>query len=105
MTTFVNRTVSDTEAGKALTESLSFENANSEFKKAIMPLKARPAPIDERIRNTADIGTHSYDIKIIGEVISKDFEKMTNSSNQSHFERNYMQRQSDSERRPKPSGR
>ena len=43
----VNRIVSDSEVRKILIESLAFENANSECKRMMRPLKARSAPIDE----------------------------------------------------------
>jgi len=51
------------------------KNANSESKKVIRPLKARSAPTDEQIRNTVPIGSHSSDMTLIGEVISKGFRK------------------------------
>ena len=50
------RMISDSEVRQILIESLAFENANSECKRVIRPLKARSAPIDEWIRNIADIG-------------------------------------------------
>jgi hypothetical protein len=42
----------------------------------IKPLKASSAPIDEWIRNPADIGSSLYDVTLIGEVVSNDFEKI-----------------------------
>jgi hypothetical protein len=49
LTSAVNRIVSDSEVIKILIESLVFENANSECKRMMRPLKARSAPIDEWI--------------------------------------------------------
>ena len=42
-------------------ESLAFENDNSEYKRVIRSLKERSAPIDEWIRDTADIGSHIFE--------------------------------------------
>lgn len=74
MTPAVNRTLSDPEVRKVLIETLAFVNVISECKKVIKPLKARLASIDKWIRNTADIGSHTYDATLI-EVISKGFKK------------------------------
>ena len=57
---------------------MAFENANSEYKSMIRPLKTRSEPIDEWIRNMADIDSHSYYATLIGEVISKRFKKKQN---------------------------
>lgn len=47
----------------------------SECRKVIRPLKARLASLDKWIRNTADIGSHTYDATLIVEVISKGIKK------------------------------
>jgi len=78
LTSGVNRIVSDSEVRKILMESLAFKNTNPECKGVIRPLKARSAPIDEWIRNTADIGSHVYDATLIGEEISKTIKKIPN---------------------------
>jgi hypothetical protein len=39
-------------------------------------LEESTAPIDEWIRNTTDIGSHSFDVTLIGEAISKGFDKI-----------------------------
>ena len=54
---------------------MTFENANSESEGVIRALKARSAPIEKWIRNTADIGSHDYDSTWIGELTSKNFKK------------------------------
>ena len=56
-----NRMISDPEVRQILIECLAFENANSECKRVMMPAKARSTPIDECIRQTVDIGSHTYD--------------------------------------------
>ena len=71
----VSRMISDPVARQILIESLAFENVNSKCKRIIRPLKARSAPIDEWIRNTADIGSHTYNNTWIGEVIPQNFKK------------------------------
>lgn len=40
-----------------------------------MPLKARQVPIDEQIRNTVGISSHTNDDTWVKEVISKNFKK------------------------------
>lgn len=47
------------------------------LKRVIRHLKARSAPIDEYIRDTADIGSHLYSDNMI-EVISKGIKKNQN---------------------------
>lgn len=42
-------------------------------KRVIRPLKARLAPIDEGVRNLADIVSHIHGATLIGEAISKSF--------------------------------
>ena len=78
LTSTVNRIVSDSEVIKILIESLVFENANSECKRMMRPLKARSAPIDEWIRTMAGIGSHVYDAIQIAEIILKRFKKNQN---------------------------
>lgn len=63
--------ITDAKVREILVEFLAFENANSEWKGVIRPLKARSAPIDEWIKNTADIESYVYDDSQIGEVTSK----------------------------------
>lgn len=46
LTSAVNRIVSDSGVRQILIKSLAFENANSDCKRVIRPLKARSAPID-----------------------------------------------------------
>lgn len=74
----VNKMVSDPEIRQILIEPLVFENANSEYKMVIGPLKARSPAIDEWIRRMADIGSHSYDAALIGEIISRNFKRNQN---------------------------
>jgi hypothetical protein len=57
----------------------SFENANAKCKEVIRPLRVRSALIEEWIRYTTGVGSHSPDKTVIGEaatrhlVITKDF--------------------------------
>nr|CDQ07277.1 Bm11540 [Brugia malayi] len=67
LTSAVDRSISDPLARKALIESLAFENANTECKEAIRPLRARSVPIDEWIRNTIDIRPHSPNLTLAPE--------------------------------------
>lgn len=36
----------------------------------IGPVKARATPVDESIRNMADVGSHVYDATLTGETVS-----------------------------------
>lgn len=72
-TTVVNRILKDTEVREILIETLAFKNANSGCKRGNRPLMAKSALIDEWIRKTTDIGSHTYNVTLIGEVISKFF--------------------------------
>jgi len=70
--------VSHSKVRKIPIESLAFENANLEWKGVIRPLKARTEPMEQRIRDTADIGSHFYDANLRGEIISKTLKKIQN---------------------------
>lgn len=74
LTSGVERSVSDSAARKAIIESLAFENANTECREVIRPLKARSAPIDEWIRYTAIVGSCSPDTTVIGEAATGQLE-------------------------------
>jgi hypothetical protein len=60
----VNRAVSDPGAREGLIETLAFKNPNAEFKKAIKPLKARSAPVNECLKTTVDIGSNAFNVAI-----------------------------------------
>ncbi|KAL6066104.1 hypothetical protein STEG23_017586 [Scotinomys teguina] len=57
LTTAIKKAVSDTELRKLLTETLAFNNANTECKRILTPLKVRLAPLEEWIQYTNDIET------------------------------------------------
>lgn len=67
----VKRMVSDSEASKAIIESLAFENANAACKRIIRPLRARSAPMEDWIRETINVEADEHDDTWVGEVISK----------------------------------
>ena len=62
LTSAVERSISDSSSRKAIIEFLAFENANTECKEVIRPLRARSASIDEWIRYTTDVVSHSPDM-------------------------------------------
>lgn len=67
---------------------MAFENDNSEWEKVIRPLKAKSAPIDEWIKDRADIVSHIYDGTITEYVISKSSNiRCYNCGNQGHWKR------------------
>lgn len=78
LTSAVYRIESDSEVRQILMNYLIFKAPNSELKMVIRPLKARSAPIDEWIRNTADVGSYVYDATLTGEIVSKSFKKNKN---------------------------
>ena len=66
----VDRAITDPETKQSLIEILAFENANTECKRVIKPLKADGAPIDEWIRETIGIGPQERHANIIGQIIA-----------------------------------
>ena len=50
---------------KLLLQTLSFENANTECKKALGPLKAQGASLEEYIKACADIGSEQYKANLL----------------------------------------
>ena len=52
--------IPNSEAGQRI-ESLASENANSQYKRIIIPLKARSAPFEEWIHNTINTDFHDHD--------------------------------------------
>ena len=46
LTSAVNRMIPNSEARQIIIESLAFENANSQFKRIIRPLKTRSEPLE-----------------------------------------------------------
>ena len=78
LTSAVERSISDSAAKKAMIESLAFENANDECKEVIIPQRARSASIDEWTRHTADVGSCSPDMTVIGEAATRHLEMTQN---------------------------
>ena len=74
LTSAVERSISDSAARKAIIESLVYENANAECKEVIRPLRARSASIDQWVRHTADTGSCSPDMTVIGEAATRHLE-------------------------------
>ena len=70
----MERNVSDSAARKAITVSIVSEDANAECKEVIRPLRARSASIDEWIRYTADVGSHSPDMTVVGKAATRHLE-------------------------------
>lgn len=109
LTSAVERSVSDSAARKAIIESLAFENANTKCRELIRPLKARSAPIDEWIRYTADVGSCSPDMTVIGEAatgqleMTQDF-KCFNCGEQGHLRYYCKKNQSNTKRGTMPPG-
>lgn len=63
-----NSAISDPEIRKPLIEQLAFENANTECKRIIRPLKAKGVPKNEMITG---LDTQENNANIIGQIISR----------------------------------
>ena len=101
----MERNVSDSAARKAITVSIVSEDANAECKEVIRPLRARSASIDEWARHTADTGSFSPDITVIGEAATRHLEmtqdfKCFNCGEQCHLRNNCRKKQSNPKRGP-----
>ena len=70
LTSAVNRTVRDSEARRIIIESLAFENANTQCKRILRPLKARSAPIEDWIRETINVDLLEKD-NLVEEFLSR----------------------------------
>ena len=57
----MNKVISEPDTRPVWTKTLAFENSNLECKRVIRALKTRSAPIEEWIKDTADLGSHVYD--------------------------------------------
>ena len=105
----MERSVSDSAARKAIIESLVFENANVKCKEVIRPLRVRSALIEEWIRYTTGVGSHSPDKTVIGEAATRGLEttqnfKCFNCGEQGHLRNDCTKKQSNIKRRPIPYG-
>ena len=72
----VNRMISNSKARQIVAESLAFENANSQNKRIIRPLKVRSSSLEEWIQDTINSETHEHDDAWIREVISRVLRKI-----------------------------
>ena len=54
-----------------LIQVLAYDNANSECKKVIQPLKAQGAPLEEYLKACQDIGSDPYKMQLLGQALSK----------------------------------
>ena len=67
----LNKTVSQLDLRDLLMQVLAYDNANSEFKKVIQPLKAQCAPLEEYLNVRQDIGSEPYKIQLLAQTLSK----------------------------------
>ena len=107
LTLAVERSLSDSAEGKAIIESLAFENANTEYKEVFRPLRARSALIDEWIRYKTDVVSGSPDMTVIGEAATRYLEmtqdfKYFNYGEWGHLRNDCLKNQSNIKRGPMP---
>lgn len=67
----LNKTVAQPGLRDLLMQVLAYENANSECKKVIQPLKAQGAPLEEYLKVCQDIGSEPYKMQLLAQVLSK----------------------------------
>ena len=67
----LNKTVSQPGLRNLLMQVLAYDNANSECKKAIQPLKAQGAPLEEYLKVCQDIGSEPYKMQLLAQALSK----------------------------------
>ena len=67
----LNKTVSQPGLRNLLMQVLAYDNANSECKKAIQPLKAQGAPLEEYLKVCQDIGSEAYKMQLLAQALSK----------------------------------
>ena len=67
----LNKTVSQPGLRDLLMQVLAYDNANSECKKAIQPLKAQGAPLEEYLKVCQDIGSEPYKMQLLAQALSK----------------------------------
>ena len=54
-----------------LMQIVAYDNANSECKKAIQPLKAQGAPLEEYLKVCQDIESEPYKMQLLSQTLSK----------------------------------
>ena len=54
-----------------LMQIVAYDNANSECKKVIQPLKAQCAPLEEYLNVCQDIGSEPYKMQLLAQTLSK----------------------------------
>ena len=69
----IHKTVRVPDLRELLLQTLSFENANTECKKALGPLKAQGASLEEYIKACADIGSESYKVNLLAAALQSFF--------------------------------
>ena len=67
----LNKTVAQPGLRNLLMQVLAYENANSECKKVIQPLKAQGAPLEEYLKVCQDIVSEPYKMQLPAQVLSK----------------------------------
>ena len=67
----LNKTVAQPGLRNLLMQVLAYENANSECKKVIQPLKAQGAPLEEYLKVCQDIGSEPYKMQRLAQALSK----------------------------------
>ena len=67
----LNKTFSKPDLRDLLMQVLAYDNANSECKKVIQPLKTQAAPLEEYLKVCQDIGSEPYKMQLLAQVLSK----------------------------------
>ncbi|OWK12074.1 hypothetical protein Celaphus_00003795, partial [Cervus elaphus hippelaphus] len=67
----LNKIVAQPGLRDLLIQVLAYDNANSECKKVIQPLKALGAPLEEYLKVCQDIGSEPYKVQLLAQALSK----------------------------------
>ena len=67
----LHKTVSQPSWRDLLMQVLAYDNANSECKKVIQPLKAQGDPVEEYLKVCQDIGSEPYKMQLLAQALSK----------------------------------
>lgn len=101
LTSAMGRKASEPISSKDSTPVFGFWNCQCWMQRVFRPLRTRSVPIDEYIRNTFGVTSHSPEISLREEAVPRGYKnskthKCPNCAHQSHFKRNEKENQVES---------
>jgi hypothetical protein len=73
--TAITKAVSQPDVQDLLLQTLAFENANADCQKALCPLRAQGAPLDEYIKACIDVGSESFKANLLAATLNNAIKK------------------------------